>query len=151
MPFKEHKYFPPSLKSVCDFWCAVIGIVLAMWGISYFAKWNIPFLYILLIIVPLFIVNLIIDYHLEYRIYQELKDKYDDLKNEGSANSSVKVRDRERGIDLEVDGNKIVDPELKEIIHITLERYKHSNEEERKKWVQEGQKEMEDYIENGKW
>lgn len=122
-----------------------------MWGISYFAKWNIPFLYILLIIVPLFIVNLIIDYHLEYRIYQELKDKYDDLKNEGSTNSSVKVRDRERGIDLEVDGNKIVDPELKEIIHITLERYKHSNEEERKKWVQEGRKEMEDSIENGKW
>ena len=151
MPFKEHKFFPPSLKSICSFWGTIIAIALTAWGISYFAKWNIPFLYILLIIIALFLVNLIIDYHLEYKTYQELKDKYDSVANEGSANSSIKVKDGERGINLEVNGNKIVDPDLKELVHITVERYKHSNEEERKKWIEEGRKEMEDYILNHKW
>ena len=104
-----------------------------------------------MIIISLFLVNLIIDYHLEYKTYQELKDKYDSVANEGSANSSIKVKDGERGINLEVNGSKIVDPDLKELVHITVERYKHSNEEERKKWIEEGRKEMEDYILNHKW
>lgn len=63
----------------------------------------------------------------------------------------VKVKDKERGIELTVNGEEIRDPELKEIIHITLERYKHSNEEERKKLIEEGRKEMEDYMLNHKW
>lgn len=70
---------------------------------------------------------------------------------EKAAHQAVKVKDKERGIYLKVDGKEINNPELNEIIHITLERYKHSNEEERKKWIQEGRKEMEDAIENGEW
>ncbi|HJE41189.1 MAG TPA: exosortase/archaeosortase family protein [Limosilactobacillus reuteri] len=151
MPFKEHKYFPPSLKSVCDFWCAVIGIVLAMWGISYFAKWNVPFIYILLAILGLFIINLVYNYHLEFQAFQELNDKYNDLKSESCERSTVKVKDKERGISLEINGKEIKNPQLKEIVQITLDRYKHSNEEERKKWIQEGRKKFEDEILNSKW
>lgn len=151
MPFKKHEYFPPSLRAICSFWGIVLGLVLAAWGISYFVKWNIPFLYVLLIIAVLFILNLIYDYHLEYKAYQELNDKYNDLKNNDAVETSVKVKDAERGIELEVNGKPIKDQDLKEIVHITLERYEHSNEEERKKWIQQGKDEEDNLILNGKF
>lgn len=83
---------------------------------------------------------------------ESLKLQVNSLKGQAAHQAiKVKVKDKERGIELEVNGEEIKDPELKEIIHITLERYKHSNEEERKKWIQKGRKEMENSIENGKW
>lgn len=151
MSFKKHEYFPPSLKTICGFWGSLTGIVVAVWGVSYFTKWDLPFLYILLIIAGLFIANLIYDYHLEYEAYQSLHDRYSYLKNDSDGETSVRVKDKERGIHLKVDGNEITNPELKEIIHITLERYKHSNDEERKKWIQEGKEQEDNYILNSKW
>lgn len=151
MSFKKHEYFPPSLKTVCGFWGSVTGIVLAAWGVSYFTKWELPFLYILLIIAGLFILNLIYNYHLEYKSFQDLLDRYNVLKNESDTAKSIKVTDKERGIELEVNGEQIKDPDLREIVHITLERYKHSNEEERKKWIQKGKDERDYYLEHHAW
>lgn len=125
--------------------------MLAAWAITYFNKWNLPFLYALLIIALLFFLNLIYDYHLEYQSFQELNDKYEDLKTEPDDSSSVSIEDKERGISLKVNGKIIDDPDLKEIIHITLERYKRSNEEERKKWIQQGKDEEDNYILTHKW
>lgn len=70
---------------------------------------------------------------------------------EKAAHQAVKVKDKERGIYLMVDGEEIKSPELKEIIHITLERYKHSNEEERQKWIEEGKDQLTNYILHHKW
>ena len=68
-----------------------------------------------------------------------LKNKIDRLKEQNNKLSSgtVKIKDDERGISLKVDGKEIENPQLKEIIQITLDRYKRSNEEERKKWEEE--------------
>lgn len=81
---------------------------------------------------------------------ESLKLQVNSLK-EKAAHQAVKVKDKERGIYLMVDGKEIDNPELNEIIHITLERYKHSNEEERKKWIMEGKKREDDYLMNHKW
>ena len=68
-----------------------------------------------------------------------LKNKIDKLKEQNNKLNSgtVKIKDNERGIYLEVNGKEIDNPQLKEMIQITLDRYKHSNEEERKKWDEE--------------
>ena len=68
-----------------------------------------------------------------------LKNKIDKLKEQNNKLNSgtVKIKDNERGIYLEVNGKEIENPQLKEMIQITLDRYKHSNEEERKKWEEE--------------
>lgn len=134
---------------MCTFWGTLIGIILG--GISFFTKWNVPFIYILLAILGLFIINLVYNYHLEFQAFQELNDKYNDLKSKSCERSIVKVKDKERGISLEINGEEIKNPQLKEIVQITLDRYKHSNEEERKKWIQEGRKKFEDEILNSKW
>lgn len=81
---------------------------------------------------------------------ESLKLQVNSLKEKAS-HQAVKVKDKERGIYLMVDGKEIDNPELNEIIHITLERYKHSNEEERKKWIMEGKKREDDYLMNHKW
>lgn len=81
---------------------------------------------------------------------ESLKLQVNSLK-EKAAHQAVKVKDKERGIYLMVDGKEIDNPELNEIIHITLERYKHSNEEERKKWIMKGKKREDDYLMNHKW
>lgn len=154
----KHAIFPRFASKVFTYFTGAQPILTGVTGIiSYIKKYS-KRLFICLLII--YLILIIYRYASDYKRLRELQKQNESIlsnqHNDNSTPNSVKVNIGKDGISLDgVDSKDINEPRFLKFMETSASDYLNADEKTRQKLIEEGKrigkKELEDYLENGKW